>query len=91
MVYNILNSREGQVLSAGTPMVDENGEIKTQRYLRDVTIHSRFDQVKESKYEKKQHDDMGANISINTSPSKNPKPLTINASTKKSGSYLDHK
>jgi len=91
MVYNILNSREGQVLSAGTPMVDANGEIKTQRYLRDATIHSRFDQVQEPKYEKKEHADMGANISVNTSPSKNPKPLTINASTKKAGSYLDHK
>lgn len=91
MVYNILNSREGQVLSAGTPMVDANGEVKTQRYLRDATIHSRFDQVKEPEYEKRRHDDLGANIAINTSPSKNPKPLTVNASSKKSGSYLDYK
>jgi hypothetical protein len=91
MVHNILNSREGQVLSAGTPMVDANGEINVQRYLRDATIHTRFDHVQEPKYEKKEHEDMGANISVNTSPSKNPKPLTINASTKSSGSYLDHK
>ncbi|GDX36323.1 hypothetical protein LBMAG18_08340 [Alphaproteobacteria bacterium] len=90
MLYNILNSREGQVLSAGTPMVDANGEIKTQRYLRDATIHSRFDQIQEPKYEKKEHADMGANISVNTSPAKNPKPLTVNAAAKKSGYYLDH-
>jgi hypothetical protein len=87
MVHNILNSREGQVLSVGTPMVDADGEIKVKRYLRDATIHSRFDRIKEPKYEKKEHEDMGANISVNTSPSKNPKPLTINTSTKSSGFF----
>jgi hypothetical protein len=91
MLNNILNSREGQVLSVGTPMVGADGKIKMQRYLRDTTIHSRFDRVDEPKYEKKEHDNLGANISINTSPARNPKPLTVSAATKKSGTYLDHK
>jgi len=90
MVYNILNSREGQVLSVATPMVDANGEIKIQRYLRDATIHTRFDQIQEPKYEKKEHADMGANISINTSPPKNPKPLSVNQSAKSGGFYQDN-
>ena len=88
MVDNILSKGAEQPLSAGTPMINANGEIQTQRYLRQTTIHSRFDHVEEPDHKKLPHDDMEANISVNTSPAKNSKPLTVNAPAKTSGYYL---
>jgi hypothetical protein len=84
----VLNICQKTPISLVTPKIDSNGDIVMVRFLRNITIKKRFDQVTEVEYEKKEHEDLGANISINTSPAKNPKPLTVNSATKKSGSYL---
>ncbi len=91
MLSNILQGQKKRGISVVTPMVGDNGEITMRKHLRRATVHSRFDNSQEPQYEKKKHEDMKANISVNTSPSKNPKPLTVNAPKKQSGSYLDYK